>query len=185
MELRPVRRLAILGAIGRAAHQGAIIKGGVYLEQLAKIDTVLLDKTGTLTYGKPHVASIEPADGYEADELLHIAASRGTQFRTPACAAVVAAAHEKPLVIGEPSSFSYTPGKGVRATVDGHYCRRRQYCLAERSERRASGDEHDGRSASSGRAAMASFIGSIHIADQVRDGAAQAIRELQEMGLRN
>src|SRR5882724_8993499 len=66
--------LAILGAIGRAARQGAIIKGGVYLEQLAKIDTVLLDKTGTLTYGKPHVALVDPADGYDADELLQIAA---------------------------------------------------------------------------------------------------------------
>src|SRR6267154_666063 len=62
--------LAILGAIGRAARQGAIIKGGVYLEQLAKIDTVLLDKTGTLTYGKPHIASIDPVSGFGERQIV-------------------------------------------------------------------------------------------------------------------
>src|ERR1700686_218968 len=103
--------LAILGAIGRAARQGAIIKGGVYLEQLAKIDTVLLDKTGTVTYGKPHVVLIDPAHGYEADELLHIAAAAERNSEHPLALAVVAAAHEKNLSVGEPSSFQYTPGK--------------------------------------------------------------------------
>src|ERR1019366_5010406 len=111
--------LAILGAIGRAARQGAIIKGGIYLEQLAKIDTVLLDKTGTLTYGKPCVVSIDPAYGYEASELLQIAAAAERNSEHPLALAVVAAAHEKKLSIGEPSSFQYTPGKGVHATVDG------------------------------------------------------------------
>ena len=76
--------LAILGAIGRAARQGAIIKGGVYLEQLAKIDTVLLDKTGTLTYGKPHVARIDPAYGYDSRRPAANRRRCGTQLRTPA-----------------------------------------------------------------------------------------------------
>jgi Cd2+/Zn2+-exporting ATPase/Cu+-exporting ATPase len=93
--------LAILGAIGRAARQGAIIKGGVYLELLAKIDTVLLDKTGTLTYGKPHVALIDPVDGYEADELLRIAAAAERNSEHPLALAVVTAAQEKHLVIGD------------------------------------------------------------------------------------
>src|SRR6202162_1297113 len=111
--------LAILGAIGRAARQGAIIKGGVYLEQLAKIDTVLLDKTGTLTYGKPRVASIDPNDGYSSDDVLQIAAAAERNSEHPLALAIVAAAQEKRLPIGEPSHFSYTPGKGVHATIDG------------------------------------------------------------------
>src|SRR5208283_1575927 len=112
--------LAILGAIGRAARQGAIIKGGVYLEELAKVDTVLLDKTGTLTYGKPHVAFIEPASGYEPDEVLRIAAAAERNSEHPLALAVVAAAQQRHLAVARPSSFSYTPGKGVHARLDGH-----------------------------------------------------------------
>ncbi len=174
--------LAILGAIGRAARQGAIIKGGVYLEQLAKIDTVLLDKTGTLTYGKPRVASIEPAHGYEADELLRIAAAAERNSEHPLALAVVAAAQARHLAIGEPASFSYTPGKGVHATVDGHAVVVGNTTLLEEANvpLPALGTSAGARIlvARDGR-----FIGSIHIADQVRDGAAEAIRELQEMGL--
>lgn len=174
--------LAILGAIGRAARQGAIIKGGVYLEQLAKIDTVLLDKTGTLTYGKPRVASIEPASGYEADEVLQVAAAAERNSEHPLALAVVTAAQEKFFSIGEPTSFSYTPGKGVHATVDGHTVVVGNTALLEEADVslppmiiRAGARvlvARDGQ-----------FVGSIHISDQVRDGAAEAIRELQQMGL--
>ena len=174
--------LAILGAIGRAARQGAIIKGGVYLEQLAKIDTVLLDKTGTLTYGKPHVALIDPADGYEPDELLRIAAAAERNSEHPLALAVVTAAQEKQLVIGEPSSFSYTPGKGVHATVDGHTVVVGNTALLEEAN-----VSLPAMSTTAGARVLVArdgqFVGSIHIADQVRDGASEAIRELQEMGL--
>lgn len=67
--------LAILGAIGRSAQLGAIIKGGIYLESLARIDTVLLDKTGTLTYGTPELAEVRPASGIEMRALLEAAAT--------------------------------------------------------------------------------------------------------------
>jgi P-type Cu+ transporter len=62
--------LAILGAIGRAAKHGSIIKGGIYLEKLATVDTMLLDKTGTLTYGSPEVIEVRPADGWPAQAVL-------------------------------------------------------------------------------------------------------------------
>jgi cation transport ATPase len=93
--------LAILGAIGRAARQGAIIKGGVYLEELAKVDTVLLDKTGTLTYGKPQVAFIESASGYEPNEVLRIAASAERNSEHPLAIAVVAAAQERHMAVAQ------------------------------------------------------------------------------------
>src|SRR6202166_4139907 len=66
--------LAILGAIGRAAQDGAIIKGGLYLEKLAEVDTILLDKTGTLTYGTPEIMEIRPASGVSTESLLEAAA---------------------------------------------------------------------------------------------------------------
>jgi heavy metal translocating P-type ATPase len=174
--------LAILGAIGRAARQGAIIKGGIYLELLAKIDTVLLDKTGTLTYGKPHVALIDPADGYEPDEILRIAAAAERNSEHPLARAVVTAAQEKQLVAGEPSFFSYTPGKGVHATVDGHTVVVGNTALLEEAN-----VSLPAMSITAGARVLVArngqFVGSIHIADQVRDGASEAIRELQEMGL--
>jgi heavy metal translocating P-type ATPase len=174
--------LAILGAIGRAARQGAIIKGGVYLEQLAKIDTVLLDKTGTLTYGKPQVESIDPAYGYQADEILQIAAVAERNSEHPLALAVVTAAQEKQLVIAEASSFSYTPGKGVHAKVDGHaVVVGNTTLLAEANVPLPAMSMRAGARVLIARDGQ--FLGSIHIADQVREGAAEAIRELQEMGL--
>jgi P-type E1-E2 ATPase len=156
----------------------------VYLEQLAKIDTVLLDKTGTLTYGKPHVALIEPAFGYEADELLRIAAAAERNSEHPLALAVVAAAQAKQLIIGEPSSFSYTPGKGIHAKVDSHAVVVGNAALLE--EANAALPEM---STTAGTLVLISrdrqFVGSIQIADQVRDGASEAIRELQDMGLQS
>ena len=175
--------LAILGAIGRAARQGAIVKGGVYLEQLSKIDTVLLDKTGTLTYGKPQVASIDPAYGHQADEILQVAAAAERNSEHPLAHAVVAAAQEKHLSIGEPSSFSYTPGKGVHAKVDGHaVVVGNTALLAEANVPLPAMGMRAGARVLVARDGQ--FLGSIRIADQVRDGASEAIRELREMGLR-
>jgi heavy metal translocating P-type ATPase len=174
--------LAILGAIGRAARQGAIIKGGVYLEQLAKTDTVLLDKTGTLTYGKPQVVSIDAAPGFDADELLHLAAAAERNSEHPLALAVVAAARKKQLAVAEPSSFDYTPGKGVRATVDNH-----TILVGNTALLKEAGVSLPSISTTAGAqifvARDSQFIGSIQIADQVRDGAREAIRELQAMGL--
>ncbi len=174
--------LAILGAIGRAARQGAIIKGGIYLEQLAKVDTVLLDKTGTLTYGKPHVALIEPAYGYEANELLQMAAAAERNSEHPLAIAVVAAAREKQLAIAEPSSFAYTPGKGVRATVNGHSLVAGNTALLEEAGIRLPAMS----TSAAARVLVArdgQFAGAIHFPDQVRDGASEAVRELQKMGI--
>jgi len=174
--------LAILGAIGRAARQGAIIKGGIYLEQLAKIDTVLLDKTGTLTYGKPLVASIDPAYGYGADELLEIAAAAERNSEHPLALAVIAAAREKKLAIEEPSSFAYTPGKGVHAIVDGHPLVAGNAALLEEA-----GVSFPAMTTAAGTRVLIArdgrFAGAIQIAEQVREGAIEAVRELRELGL--
>src|SRR5206468_2673203 len=87
--------LAILGAIASAARAGGVIKGGLYLELLAKVDTILLDKTGTLTYGKPRVISIEPAFGTEEGTLLQMAAVAERHSEHPIAKAILTAALEK------------------------------------------------------------------------------------------
>jgi heavy metal translocating P-type ATPase len=174
--------LAILGAIGRAARQGAIIKGGVYLEELAKVDTVLLDKTGTLTYGKPQVALIEPAFGCEPNEVLRIAATAERNSEHPLALAVVAAAQERQLAVAQPTSFNYTPGKGVYAGLDGHKIIVGNSALLEESNIALPAMT----TAAGARVLVACdgrLIGSIHIADQVREGTAEAIRELHALGI--
>jgi len=111
--------LAILGAVGRAARQGAIIKGGLYLELLARIDTVLLDKTGTLTLGIPSVRHVVPIPGRSPSDVLQLAVSVERLSEHPLAGAVMAAAKEQNLAPLEATGFEYIVGRGVAATVDG------------------------------------------------------------------
>jgi heavy metal translocating P-type ATPase len=175
--------LAVLGAIGRAARQGAVIKGGIYLELLSKIDTVLLDKTGTLTLGKPAVSAVEPAAGITEKELLEIAASAERNSEHPLAQAIMTAAKQRQLTIAEPSFFEYTPGKGVHATVQGHtVLAGNSVYLTESGVRLPAISHGDGTHvlvARNGR-----FIGAIHVSDQVREEAREAIVELQAMGMK-
>ena len=174
--------LAILGGIGRAARQGAIVKGGVYLELLAKIDTVLLDKTGTLTYGKPRVVAIEPLPGFGERQLLEAAAIAERNSEHPLARAVLAASEEKQIAIAEPSFFEYAPGKGVRAGLHGH-------CILAGNAGwlNEAGIEVPVLSEAVGTRVLVArdcqLIGSIRIADQVRTEAADAIRDLERMGI--
>ncbi len=172
--------LAILGAIGRAARQGAIVKGGMYLEQLAKIDTVLLDKTGTLTYGKPRVIAVEPINGFEERQLLEIAAIAERNSEHPLAQAVLAAAQENHVSIAEPSYFEYVPGKGVRAGLHGHaILAGNPGWLNEAGIQVPAFSEKAGTQILIARDLQ--LIGRICIADQVRGEAAEAIRELHRM----
>jgi Cd2+/Zn2+-exporting ATPase/Cu+-exporting ATPase len=109
--------LAILGAIGRAARLGAIVKGGLYLELMGKLDTLVLDKTGTLTFGQPAVRALRPADGIPGAELLLTAASAELRSEHPLGRAIVSRAREEELPLVEPRAFRYTPGKGITARL--------------------------------------------------------------------
>src|SRR5450631_3020560 len=111
--------LAILGAIGRAAHHGTIIKGGLYLESLAAIDTVVLDKTGTLTFGTPQIHDIVSSDGFAVREIIAAASIAERRSEHPLAKAIVARAAELDLPVVEPDRFTYTPGKGVRVIYEG------------------------------------------------------------------
>ncbi|HEV3076262.1 MAG TPA: cation-translocating P-type ATPase [Thermoanaerobaculia bacterium] len=107
--------LAVLGAIGRAAREGAIVKGGRYLESLWAVDVVAFDKTGTLTLGSPKVLELAPVPGVAAADLLAAAAIAERRSEHPLGKAIVAEADRAGLPAAEPESFDYLPGKGIVA----------------------------------------------------------------------
>lgn len=111
--------LAILAGIGSAARRGIIIKGGLYLEQLSRIDTVILDKTGTLTLGVPKVTAVTTFNGATEDEVLQTAAIAEQHSEHPLGEAIVRSARERNLSPGEYADFQYFPGKGLACRDDG------------------------------------------------------------------
>ena len=179
--------LAILGAIGRAAHQGAIVKGGLYLEALAAVDTVLLDKTGTLTFGTPQIREVVSANGFTEREIITAASIAERKSEHPLAKAVVARATDLAIPLAEPDEFSYTPGRGVwvvyrsEEIVVGSLP-----LLIEHGMTRGlpvGGNSADGATeiyvARAGR-----VLGSIRIADFLRPEAKNAVAAMRHMGLK-
>ncbi|HUF37582.1 MAG TPA: cation-translocating P-type ATPase [Anaerolineales bacterium] len=111
--------VAMLASIGASAKRGLLIKGGKYLETLARADVVLVDKTGTLTLGRPQITDVIPLNGMPAPELLALAASAERYSEHPLAEAVRTAAHAQHLVSFEPDGFEAIPGEGVRAQING------------------------------------------------------------------
>jgi Cu+-exporting ATPase len=111
--------MAIMVGTGRGAHAGVLIKNAEALETLEKVDTLIVDKTGTLTEGRPKLTLVSVAQRDTADELLRLAASLEKASEHPLATAIVNAAREKGLSLSDPSDFTYTVGKGVQGTVDG------------------------------------------------------------------
>ena len=178
--------LAILGAIGRAARNGAIIKGGVYLEALGKVDTVVFDKTGTLTVGKPRVTTIHPVGGVTEREVIEAAAVAERKSEHPLARAVLEKAAEMSLPAVEPDRFDYTPGKGIACVVGGE-----EILAGNDTLLRGKGIDTSAVAARAGDAASRIFVarrgrllGAIGISDVLRPDAKQAVAALHALGLR-
>ena len=179
--------LAILGAIGRAAHQGAIIKGGLYLEALAAVDTVLLDKTGTLTFGTPQIREVVSANGFGEQQILAAAAIAENKSEHPLAKAVVGRAMELGIPLVEPDEFSYTPGRGVRVSYEGEEILVGSLALlAEHGMTRCLPSPSNVADGSSEVyvARAGQVLGSIRVADVLRPEAKNAIAALRQMGLK-
>ena len=179
--------LAILGAIGRAAHHGAIIKGGLYLEALAAVDTVLLDKTGTLTFGTPQIREVVSANGFTERQIVAAASIAERKSEHPLAKAVVTRAMELAIPLVEPDEFWYTPGRGVIVGYKGEQILVGSMALlVEHGMTRglpARGNGADG--ASEIYVARAGeVLGSIRIADVLRPEAKTAIAAMRQMGLK-
>jgi Cu+-exporting ATPase len=170
---------AIMVGTGRGAERGILIKGGEALEAAARIDTVILDKTGTITRGAPEVTDVVPASGFTSEELLRLAASAEHDSEHPLGRAVVARAQAQSIPLEPASDFRAIAGHGVAARVGGHEV--------------IVGAIHSGlpdiqRLAAEGKTAVAITVdgkiaGAIGIADTMKVEAAAAVRRLQEMGI--
>ncbi len=112
--------IAILASVGAAAKRGLLIKGGKYLEILARADVLLIDKTGTLTLGRPHITDVVTLNGLSESALLSLAASAERYSEHPLAQAVRQAAAERHVTLSEPQQFESLPGMGVRANIGGH-----------------------------------------------------------------
>ena len=154
---------AIMVGTGRGAERGILIKGGEALEMAHQIDAIVLDKTGTVTRGKPRVTAVTPADGFSEADLLRLAASAERYSEHPLGKAIVEETAGRSLALLEATEFSALAGHGVRACVDG-----REVTVG----RPGATVTVDG-----------AFAGSIEIADTIKPEAADAVRRLSGMGL--
>ena len=182
--------MSIMVGVGRGAHSGILIRDAQALERLERIDTLVIDKTGTLTEGKPKVVGIIPADGFDENALLRLAASVERGSEHPLAQAILHAAGERRLDLGEVSGFASPSGKGVTATVDGKAIALGNAMLMSELkvaignlDSAAETARHDGATAIyvavDGRAA-----GVIVIADPVKASARDALQALRADGLR-
>src|ERR1017187_2502839 len=111
--------MSVMVAMGRGAAAGVLFKDAAALERLEKVDTPVVDKTGTLTEGKPKVALSRPVEGWREDELLRIAASLERASEHPLAGAVVSSSNERGLTLAEAREFKAIAGKGAQALVEG------------------------------------------------------------------
>ena len=115
--------IAMLASIGAAAKRGLLIKGGKYLESLARADVILLDKTGTLTAGRPQITDVVALNGLDRAEILRLAAGAERYSEHPLAGAVLGAAQAEKIALPTPTAFDATPGLGVQAEIDGRTVR--------------------------------------------------------------
>ena len=172
---------AIMVGTGRGAERGILIKGGEALEAAYRIDTVILDKTGTITTGQPRVTDVIPLTGYKEAEVLRLAASAERYSEHPLGRAIVEHAQALAILIAEPSNFRAVAGHGVEARVDG-----RDVTIGNAAGPRGLPEME--RLTGEGKTAVAVFVdgqaaGAIGIADTVRPEAAAAVRRLHAMGM--
>ncbi len=111
--------MSVMVGTGLGAKHGVLFSDAAAMEKLRQIDTIVVDKTGTLTIGRPTVSAVLPADGWTEQQVLHYAASANRASEHPIARAVHAAAQRAGLQLAEPDQFEAAPGSGVRATIDG------------------------------------------------------------------
>ena len=181
--------VAITVATGKAAEQGILVKSAASLELMGRIDTVVLDKTGTVTEGKPRVTDVLCADGMDEDTLLAAAASLEKPSEHPLAGAIVAEAEARGLTLQPVEDFSAVAGGGVTAVTGGAALLAGNEAFMERSSVAVSAALHSAAAqlAEDGKtplfiAGSGALLGVIAVADVVKSDSAAAIAALQDMG---
>jgi Cu+-exporting ATPase len=182
--------MAIMVGTGRGAGAGVLFRSAEALETLEKVDTLVIDKTGTLTQGKPSVTEVVTSEGFDRTQVLRIAASLERGSEHPLAAAVMEAARELGIVPDEVTAFASETGKGVTGLIDGKRSAIGNEALLRELQigyqalaERVNGLQGEGRTvvyvAQNGL-----LVGVLAVSDRIKDGAARAIEELQREGLR-
>jgi Cu+-exporting ATPase len=180
---------SIMVGTGKGAENGILIRSAEALETAHKIDAIVLDKTGTITVGKPSLTDVVARGGFLDDELLRLAASVERSSEHPLAQAIVDGASERGLALSNPEDFEAVPGHGVQATVDGRQVVLGNLKMMERIEAEVGPlAESEQRLADDGKTPMYVAVdgqaaGVIAVADTVKEDSAQAIAALQRMGL--
>lgn len=180
---------AIMVGTGKGAENGILIKSGEHLERAHKMETIVLDKTGTITKGEPEVTDIISFKSLDKDELLRIAATVEKSSEHPLGQAIVRKGEEELLMITEAEDFAAIPGKGLKAIFEGKtiYIGNRKL-MKEGGISIEIGEEELLRLESEGKTAMlvaidGNLAGIIAVADQIKENSKKAIAGLKDMGL--
>jgi Cu+-exporting ATPase len=182
--------MSIMVGVGQGARSGVLIKNAEALERLEKVDTLVVDKTGTLTEGKPRVAAIVPASGYTSDEVLRLAASLERSSEHPLASAILAAARKKQLALADVVDFDAPPGKGVVGKIEGRTVAiGNAPFLGEKGIDPASLAGEAEKLRSDGATAVfvavdGKVAGVIAIADPIKPTTSAALKELRDEGIR-
>lgn len=181
--------VSIVAALTRAARQGVLVKGGVYLELPARLRVVAFDKTGTLTEGRPDVTAIHPLNKTSVEEVLRISAAIESRSEHPLARAVVAHAETQGVTIAPAEDFRAAPGRGATGLVDGRsYWLGSHRLMAERvGENEALQNQIRGLSAGASTVVILGrdrqVLGLLTIGDRIREGARESVEALRRAGI--
>lgn len=181
--------ISLMVGVGKAAEHGVLIRNGEALETASRLTTVVLDKTGTITKGKPELTDVLPLDGFAEVELLQLAAVADRRSEHPLAEAIVKGARARGVAVGEPENFNAVPGQGVEASVNGRRVLVGNRKLMEREKVSMAGFEQIAyRLADEGKTPMYVAVdgqaaGIVAVADTIKEDSVMAVRALQRMGI--
>ncbi|WP_121614329.1 heavy metal translocating P-type ATPase [Mesobacillus foraminis] len=181
---------SIMAGSGRAAEFGILFKGGEHLEQTQGIDTVVVDKTGTVTHGKPVLTDVLPEEGQDEADFLSLIGAAEKQSEHPLAQAIVEGIQNKGIELGNVQFFEAIPGYGVQATVSGH-----EVVIGTRKLMQQYGIDIESvlpgmeELEQKGKTAMLAgingqYAGLVAVADTIKDTSQEAVRRLHEMGIK-
>jgi P-type Cu+ transporter len=171
--------MSIMVAMGKGASNGILFKNAEAIELLRKVDTLVVDKTGTLTEGKPKLVAVKPALGHDELDVLRLAASLERGSEHPLANAIVQGAEARSLTLVAPADFESVPGMGVRGAIDGA-----KVILGNRKLMENSSVDLAGLDAMMYVAVNGQLAGSITVADPIKETTPEAIRQLHDEGIR-
>lgn len=180
---------AIMVGTGKGAENGILIKGGESLENAYKVNTIVLDKTGTITEGKPFLMDVIPAAGFTQEEVLHFAASAERGSEHPLGMAIIEGAEERKVPVSSPERFDAVPGKGIVAMVDKKVVMAGNARLMEDNDVDISSlAEGFERLSQEGKTPMYIAVdekpaGLVAVADRIKEGSKEAIEQFRQMGI--